>query len=427
MTVELCHKTARQKERLLQVKSTTPHKWIFTSRLRARAFGWSSSPLACQRIKEAVAEIQLVARQDPLRAAEGAIVFMERLWPALEQVDSSSGALGSAASRGVATLIDLILAAPADAKTRAKWLDRLWEAFQNDGIGYVDGLGERWGELCDSAAVASQRADTLLPVLLGGWEERAKTGAHVYFNGTEACFSCLLAAERYQETLDVLELAPYLMWSYRRYGVRALVALNRVDEAITYALDSRGLNDNQAAIDRVCEDILLKQGRSDEAYQRFALTANLATTNLATFRAIKKKYPGKEPQTILQGLIAHNPGEEGKWFATAKELGLYDLAIELVSNSPADPRTLNRAARDFAIKNPSFALGAALASLRWIVAGYGYEITGADVSEAYRAALQIAAGLGAKEQVQEEIQRILQAETSWAAFARQVLGIRADR
>src|SRR5689334_513212 len=90
---------------------TTPasSKWLFPSRLRARALGWGSSKLACQRIQEAVAEIQAVARHDPVRAAEGAILLIARLWPALEHVDSSSGAPGQTTDRAVHTLIDLII------------------------------------------------------------------------------------------------------------------------------------------------------------------------------------------------------------------------------------------------------------------------------------------------------------------------------
>ncbi len=56
--------------------------------------------------------------------------------------------------------------------------------------------------------------------------------------------------------------------------------------------------------------------------------------------------------------IQSMPGEEGKWFATAKEAGLLDLAIELANRSPSEPRTLTRAARDFMDKNPAFALEA---------------------------------------------------------------------
>jgi hypothetical protein len=37
----------------------------------------------------------------------------------------------------------------------------------------------------------------------------------------------------------------------------------------------------------------------------------------------------KGPSQILADLVATTPGEEGKWFATAKELKLYDLALKL--------------------------------------------------------------------------------------------------
>jgi len=51
---------------------------------------------------------------------------------------------------------------------------------------------------------------------------------------------------------------------------------------------------------------------------------------------------------ILSDLIAQSPGDEGKWFATAKDFGLYELALTLVRDCPCDPKTLARAARDFA-------------------------------------------------------------------------------
>src|SRR5258708_6723864 len=106
------------------------HKWTFAPRFPARAFGWNGSKLACQRLKEATVEIQKVAKSDPLLAAEGAILLLERLWPAFQQIDTSSGALGNAIYHTVATMIDLLITAPADPKTRTKWLDRLWEAFE---------------------------------------------------------------------------------------------------------------------------------------------------------------------------------------------------------------------------------------------------------------------------------------------------------
>ncbi len=154
------------------------------------------------------------------------------------------------------------------------------------------------------------------------------------------------------------------------------------------------LNDPGWQIAQACEAILLSSGLADEAYQRYALEANQGITNLATFRAIAKKYPNKQPEEILRDLIASTPGAEGKWFAAAKDAGLFDVAIELATRSPTDPRTLTRAARDFAEKQPKFALEAALAALGWIVRGYGYEITGADVLDAHAALERAAASVG---------------------------------
>src|ERR1051325_7461249 len=70
------------------------HTWEFRSRLRTRAFGWRGSHLGCQRLKEAVAEIKGVARADPVTAGDGVVTLMERIWPAFQNIDTSSGALG---------------------------------------------------------------------------------------------------------------------------------------------------------------------------------------------------------------------------------------------------------------------------------------------------------------------------------------------
>jgi hypothetical protein len=128
---------------------------------------------------------------------------------------------------------------------------------------------------------------------------------------------------------------------------------------------------------------LLESGFANEAYARYAVEATYATTNLPTFKAIVKKYPGKQKEVILRDLIASQPGQEGKWFAAAKDTGLFELAIELANRSPADPRTLIRAARDYAVERPEFALAAGMTALRGIANGWGYDITGSDVLDAY--------------------------------------------
>jgi hypothetical protein len=78
----------------------TKHKWTFAPRFRRQAFGWRFQP-AIQRVKEAVAEIKAAARQDPVLGAEGAVLFLEKVSPALEQVDSSSGTIGTAVNNAI--------------------------------------------------------------------------------------------------------------------------------------------------------------------------------------------------------------------------------------------------------------------------------------------------------------------------------------
>lgn len=126
------------------------------------------------------------------------------------------------------------------------------------------------------------------------------------------------------------------------------------------------MNAPLTALAAFCEGVLLDSGFAEEAYAQYAIEATYAKTKLATFKAIAKKYPGKPTETILRDLIASQPGNEGKWFAAAKDAGFFELAIELENRRPSDPRTLIRAARDFAAERPAFALAAGMTALRGI-------------------------------------------------------------
>ena len=178
------------------------HSWRFKTRFRRHAFGWKSQP-AITRLQEALSEIKQVARLEPVLAAEGAIALLERISPALEHVDSSSGAIGSAVNRTIAELVPVIAGAPADARTRAAWLDRLFEAHAADQIPYIEQLAEYWGELCGSRELASEWADRLIdhhaPGALAGQVTRG------YFHGTSACLSALFTAGRYEELIELVK------------------------------------------------------------------------------------------------------------------------------------------------------------------------------------------------------------------------------
>lgn len=393
------------------------HLWAFARRFRAGAFGWKSQP-AITRVKEAVAEITRVARTGPVLAAEGAVLFLEKVSPALEHVDSSSGAMGTAVNHAVDVLAALIARAPADEATRDGWLERLWHAYVSDTIPYIERLGDHWGALCATPARASRWADRLLPTLRMAWADRRPGG---YFPGTPLCLSSLLGAGRFEEVLDVLETAPFIWWADRQWGVRALAALGRTDEAVAYAHASLGSNEHPGPMAQLCEEVLLAAGCADEAYRGYAIEANQGPSRLATFRAIARKYPHKDGAAVLRDLIESTPGDEGKWFATARALGLFELAVQLAHRSPCDPKTLNRAARDHATTDPAFAHEVALASLRWLAEGWGDEITGLEVLAAYEAATKAAEALGCEDATRARLLVLVEGDRSPGAFVRQVL------
>lgn len=395
------------------------HKWTFPARFRTRAYSWKASRLASRRLREATSEIKKVAKKDPVLGADGAVRLMEKLWPSLERIDSSSGAIGTAVNKTLDALIPIIIKAPAADKTRSKWLDWLWQAMADDGVDYLSPVSDRWGEICGSAEVAGAWADELVSTLRSCWSD-PNPGS--YFHGATACLSCLLVAGRHQELLDLLELHRYRMWHYRRYGVEALLALGKKAEAIQYAEGSRGLNQSDSVIDRACEEILISSGLHEKAYQRYGLSAAVGNSYVARFRATAKRYPQKDQSQILADLIASTPGDEGKWFATAKEIELYDLALELANLTPCDPKTLTRAARDYLDTKPVFALGSAMAALRWLGTGWGFEITSADVIEVYDRAMDAAIRLNKVDEVSSQIQHIVESgENASVLFVRQSL------
>ncbi len=70
-----------------------------------------------------MSEIKKVARRDPVLAAEGAVLFLERVSAALEQVDSSSGAISTVVNHAIEGLVAIIAKAPVDTETREGWLE----------------------------------------------------------------------------------------------------------------------------------------------------------------------------------------------------------------------------------------------------------------------------------------------------------------
>jgi hypothetical protein len=397
-------------------RATLSHPWEFKSRFRRHAFGWRSQP-AIQRIHQAVSEIKKIARRDPLLGGEGAVLLLERISPALENVDGSSGAIGTAVNNAMSDLIRIIAEAPAEGRTREAWLERLWAAHEADEMPYIERLADHWGELCASKELAAVWADRLIGITrLALSPDKTTRG---YFHGTSACLSALYRAERYPEIVDLL--GGDEIWPYKRWAVNALVAMGRKSEALRYAESCRGPWTNDNDVHRLCEEILLSSGLVDEAYRRYGLLANRAGTYIGTFRAVARKYPHKSGREILRDLIRTTPGDEGKWFAAAKEEGLYDVALAVARSSPCDPRTLTRAARDLAAERPEFAIEAGVLALEALVQGYGYEVTSADVWLAYSSTIKAAQTRGNSDAVRNRIRQVIAMEAP-GGFVTRILG-----
>ena len=379
------------------------HKWEWKTRFRRAAFGWQSA-LAINRIKQAVTEIKKVAKTDQACAAEGGVNFLERLAPAVERVDDSSGRLGSAIHFAIEELVSIISVANVKDAQRRKWLDRLWLAYTEDKKPSIEILGDYWGELCGTREMSSEWADTLLDRARESWQNPKSRS---YFQGTSPCLSALYKAQRDEELFELLKLDRHKLWDYQQFGARALARQGKVEEAINFASSHEGWHIDGGSVANTCEQILLEANRTEEAYELYAIAANRQSSNLNTFRSIKKKYGSIAPTKILQDLVAASPGEEGKWFATAKELKQYEVAIELASKSPCDPRTLMRACADFRESNSEFALGCGLCALKWLVNGYGYEITEPDILDAYNSTMEAASSGGKEANTLKQISEVI--------------------
>ena len=103
---------------------------------------------------------------------------MERLWPALEHIDTSSGALGGAVHRTLDALIPILISAPADVMTRSAWLERLFQAVLDDGVQYLAPVEDHWGEIAVYPELMIEYAERLCALIWRVWVDEPP-GGHV--------------------------------------------------------------------------------------------------------------------------------------------------------------------------------------------------------------------------------------------------------
>jgi hypothetical protein len=364
----------------------------------------AESNLAIGRLKEAASEIRSVAKSDPVAAGDGVVSLMERIWPAFQGIDTSSGALGAAVFRTITELIPILTAARADHATTSKWLERLFEAVQNDGVEYLAPLEDRWGEIAQYPGLIGGYADRMIEMVRRAWADHQTF--HVI--GTSICLSCLLEGGRYDELQELLATRRMKFWSWHRFGAEALVRQGLWEAAIVYAEAARSVTNpgfSETSIDRFCEKLMIDHGRSDEAYRRYGLRAANGTTNLSVYHSLVRTYPDREHRRMLLDLI-ETRGDKGKWFAAAKDSGFLDIAVECAGTHGADASTLVRAARDFCGKDPKFAATVALLAISSLLDGGGYDPSVSEVDDAVKHLLVASRQIGSVEWALRELGKL---------------------
>jgi hypothetical protein len=104
-------------------------------------------------------------------------------------------------------------------RVRETWLERLFDAIQEDDPPHIESLGEHWVAQCADPALASHWADQLVPVLRHVMADR-KSGAHAYSRSDTLCFSALFHAGRFDELLAVLALDPKPHWHDQQWAAK---------------------------------------------------------------------------------------------------------------------------------------------------------------------------------------------------------------
>jgi hypothetical protein len=384
---------------------TPVHKWAFKPGMRAGLYSWRSSSKAIERLKSATSEIKAVNRSDPVTAAEGVVALAERIWPAFEHIDTSTGALGTAVYRTLTDLVQVLIAAAAPEPARAKWLERLRTAIEDDGVQYLQPISDRFGEIAVYRNLQNMHADRDLDMIRSAWADHS---SFAFVATATLTLSCLLEAARYEELTELVGLQKSRYWSDDRFVAEALLRQGREEDALAHAesllrKEQRpwGFHD----ISRFCETILVQQGREEDAYRRFGLPSASGNTYLAMWRDLVKRYPDLDARQILKDLMESH-GSQGKWFAAAKTAKYLDIALDCAAQPDAAPATLIRAARDFAIKEPAFAAQVGLHAISHLLAGRGYEPSPFDMDEAVGHVMAASARIGQGDQVLRELKRL---------------------
>jgi len=186
------------------------------------------------------------------------------------------------------------------------------------------------------------------------------------------------------------------------------VKQRKPDEALSYADHMRALdktNNEEYEINQFCESVLIQMGKIEDAYEKYGLKLPTYGTFLNIYRSICKKYPTIEKRKVLLDCIDKS-GNKGKWFAAAKTAGQLDIALECAETGNCDPGTLLRATRDFAEKDPEFALKVGIAAVMiYLTADFCDPISPIDIRGVFTMLMSAAAKTNGEQWVQTELSK----------------------
>lgn len=401
-------------------KTMKKHAWEFTRFFRAGVFKWNGTALASKRIHAAIREIKQVAKKDSCSAAQGAVNFVEKCGRAIEHIDSSSGAIGNAVNSALYEVAAIIGTAELTSKDRLSLVERIWESWEEEECGYYDVLSELWPKFCREPEIMTYWADRFLPIVTLVFKS---TEAGAYFKGSEPCLACLFETGRYDEVIDILQNKERILFDYLQYVIKVAAAKGDLDAALKmvdeYMCDPYI---SPYAVARLGEELLMQSGRIEEAYRKYAFRLPFQTTGLATFTTIHKRYPKISPQRIINDLLANDPGNERRYFAAARKIGMIELAIEIAEKYDVEPKTLTTASKDYVEKDPDLSLRFGLLALQRYANGYGYEPEYADVQKCHDSVCTAAVNAGKKDEVTGKVRVLAENDKSVRKLVALVVG-----
>jgi hypothetical protein len=129
-------------------------------------------------------------------------------------------------------------------------------------------------------------------------------------------------------------------------------------------------------------------------------------TGLATLSALRKRYPDISPERILNDLIDADPGNERRYFAAARKIGMVSLALEIAEKHNVEPKTLTTACKDYLEKDVELSLRFGCMALQRYADGYGYEPELPDVLRCYEFVCMAAERAGKRDEINRKLQQM---------------------